>query len=171
MALGVVFLAGFAGCCQNEYREPGPDPPAPKNPPAAQKVASGPEEAPSGMDAAQGGGEVHYVGRVVLSAASGYKVPQGAVLFVMARSPGAEAPTPLAAKKFSDLSASSFPIAFELCEAESTGAGPLPARAELLARLDCDGDLATTDPRDLVADPVAASAGGPVELRLREPAR
>lgn len=169
--LAVLAVVGLTGCSQNEYREPGPDPPAPKNPPAAQKIARGPEEAPSGMDAARGGGEVHYVGRVVLTAASGYNVPRGAVLFVMARAPGAEASTPLAAKKFTDLSPGSFPVEFELCEAESMGPGPLPANAELFARLDCDGDLATADPRDLVADPVAASAGGAVELRLRGPAR
>lgn len=76
------------------------------------------------------------------------KVPGSGVLFVYARRPGMDKGPPLASLK---LELSSFPIAFELSEANVMMKGtPFAGSVSLSARLDSDGNAMSKLPGDLV---------------------
>ena len=89
-------------------------------------------------------------------------VPPGSVVFVTARQAGSAAGPPIAAKR---LAPASFPLSFELSDADSMAGKPLPKHLSIEARVDRDGDAATRDPADPVArqDDVPA---GTRQLRL-----
>lgn len=168
LALVALLLMGLAACCQNEFSEPGTAPPAPKDPPPAQRVERGVEtaQAPPQPEPGQG----HFTGSIALPAALAPKMKPGMVLFVIALDPGAAKPTPLAARRVADLHPGAFPFAFELGAEDSMVGQPLPAAAEIVVRLDSDGDLKTSVAGDLVAGPISAQAGKRAELTLQEPA-
>lgn len=174
MALALLVLAGLAACSQNEYTESGPASTAPKNPPPAQRVEKG-EGMSGGMTEPPPPPEpqaVRYAGSVTLPTTLIPKVKPGMVLFIIANAPagstGDAKPVPLAAKRLTDLTPSSFPLPFDLGEAESMSGQPLPPTAEIRVRLDSDGDLATLLAGDLVAGPVPVQAGKPAVLALKE---
>ena len=159
-----------AACSQHEYSLNGPAPPAPKNAPEAHLVKRGesggmnqvaePQEEPQEAQA----GRV-FKGTVVLPPELAKRVKPGETLFVIARSTDGS-PTPVAAEK---LVANTFPIAFQLTDANTMTGGALPDQADILIRLDADGDLSTQGPDDLAAGPERASSGVPVTLTLQGP--
>jgi hypothetical protein len=178
MALSMLMLAGLAGCSQNEFTERGPEPKAPVNPPPAQRVEKG-EGMAGGMTEPPPPPEpqaVRYTGSVILPAALAPKVKPGMVLFLIASTPagapagpsGQAKAMPLAARRFADLDTTSFPLSFELDQADSMSGQPLPPAAEIRVRLDSDGDLATLRAGDLVAGPVSVQAGKPAVMALKE---
>ena len=171
MGLTVVVLVGLAGCSQNEYTEPGPAPQAPRNPAPAQRVEKSQPGEPAVSGTASYPADSTYAGSVSLSPSLRNGVKPGMVLYVIARPGGGRDATPLAAKRFDVSGPGTFPFHFELGLADSMSGNPLPSSAELLAKLDGDGDLATRQPGDLVADPVPVQFGKPVELKLREPSK
>ena len=69
----------------------------------------------------------------------------GGVLFVVVREAGVETGPPLAVKR---LVPSSFPVRFEIGEADSMTGEPLPDAVLVDARLDADGDPASRPPSD-----------------------
>jgi cytochrome c-type biogenesis protein CcmH len=76
------------------------------------------------------------------------QLPSGTVVFVMLREAGFGAGPPIAAKR---LSAASFPIPFEITDADSMRGDPLPKEVLLEARADADGDPMTRSPEDPAA--------------------
>jgi tetratricopeptide (TPR) repeat protein len=88
-------------------------------------------------------------------------VAPGAVLFIFARPAGVTGGPPVAVKRL----APTFPVAFELSEADSMMGQPFPDPLVIEARLDADGDPTTRSP----ADPKARLDGvksGRTDLRL-----
>jgi len=85
------------------------------------------------------------------------------LLFVIARSSAGDV-RPVAAVK---LLPETFPVAFRITGADSMTGEALPAEADLLIRLDGDGDISTRGEQDLSAGPVRARAGEPVSLLLK----
>jgi cytochrome c-type biogenesis protein CcmH len=88
-------------------------------------------------------------------------ITPGAVLFVFARKAGSAEGPPAAAKRLP----ATFPMAFELSEADSMMGQPFPDALLIEARLDSDGDPTTRSPTDPKArlDRVKA---GQTDLRL-----
>jgi hypothetical protein len=105
--------------------------------------------------------------RGTLRLADGVAVPQGAVLFVIARS--ASGGPPLAVKR---LVPGAFPTSFEIGPQDAMMEGrPFEGAILLSARIDADGDPLTRGPEDLAASvdsPVEPGASG-VELTLTSP--
>ena len=67
------------------------------------------------------------------------------MVFVTLRIPGVTVGPPLAARR---LAASSFPLAFEIGQADSMTGAQIPDAVLVEIRLDTDGDLATRPPSD-----------------------
>jgi hypothetical protein len=141
-------------------RVPGLESPAP-----SARMPLGPEAggAPAaGMGERQGvpnGGPI----RGTIALADGVQA-SGAVLFLIARSPGVPGP-PLAVKR---LPVGPFPLAFEIGPDDEMIKGrPWVGPIALTARVDSDGDPLTKDPADPAAEagPVDPGAEG-VELKL-----
>lgn len=122
---------------------PSDHPPAPGGPPPAPAVDG----------ATQGGGN-RIAGTVSLAA--GATPPPGGVVFLIARHPGVTRGPPVATRK---LSAASFPVAFDLGDEHVMMGGPFPARVDLTARLDADGNAMTKDESDLHASAGTVEAG------------
>jgi cytochrome c-type biogenesis protein CcmH len=120
------------------------------NPHAAIVPAEGagepPLAAPAPAAAPPGAGRV--AGVVDLDPSLQGRLPSGTVVFVMLREAGFGAGPPIAAKR---LPASSFPIPFEITDADSMRGDPLPKEVLLEARADADGDPMTRSPEDPVA--------------------
>jgi hypothetical protein len=165
-----MILLFVVSCSQHEYSMDGPAPPAPKNAREAHLVKRG--ESGGMNQVAEPEAEVQespagrsFTGTVVLPPELAKRVKPGEVLFVIARSTDGS-PTPVAAEK---LVANSFPLAFQLTDANAMMGGALPDQADILIRLDADGDLSTHGPDDMVAGPERASSGVPITLTLQEP--
>jgi hypothetical protein len=169
--LGVLVVCLLlSACSQNEYSWKGPAQPAPKNPRNAhviKKEGSGmnalgsveePKEAPASQT---------FRGMVTLSPTAEKSFKAGQTLFVIARSLDGN-PAPVAALK---LKVDKFPMAFELTDKDSMTGEALPGQADILLRLDDDGDLTTIHPADLVGGPVKAKAGEVVTLVLSAPSK
>ncbi len=160
-------------CSQNEIHPSGPAPEAPKNPRVARvvpKEGSGmnpmpaEEPAPAPAKESQARGELVYHGEVSLAPELKGRFPKGAVLFIVARDPRDPA-SPLAARK---VEAASFPLHFDLSDADSMTGSPLPAEVELLAKLSATGAVDVPSPEDLEAGPVRAWPGAPAVLVLNK---
>ncbi len=169
-------LTFLAACSQNEYSQKGAAPPAPVNPREAHvvdrsgtsgmnEVAAPADEGAPAQGEAQGGGS--FTGTVVLPDALKKHFKPGETLFVIVRSPDGS-PTPVAAVK---MVVQSFPVPFEITAKDAMMGAALPATADLLLRLDADGDLSTQGPDDLVGGPTRARISQPVTLQLQEPAK
>jgi len=76
------------------------------------------------------------------------QISPGTVVFVTVREAGFGAGPPFAAKR---LSATSFPLSFEITDADSMRGDPLPKELLLEARADPDGDPMTRSPQDPAA--------------------
>lgn len=90
------------------------------------------------------------------------QVAPGTVVFVTLREAGFGAGPPFAAKR---LLATTFPIPFEISDADSMRGDPLPKEVLLEARADSDGDPMTRSPQEPAArqDDVKI---GTVDVRL-----
>jgi hypothetical protein len=75
----------------------------------------------------------------------GAEVPPGAIVFITVREAGFAAGPPAAVKR---LVATSFPLRFEIMQADSMTGEPIPDHVLLEARVDSDGDPMTRSPRD-----------------------
>jgi tetratricopeptide (TPR) repeat protein len=91
---------------------------------------------------ARGGRRVS--GTIDIEPSARSKMLPGAVLFVFAREAGATEGPPVAVKRL----APTFPVAFELSEADSMLGQPFPDSLLIEARLDSDGDPTTRPPTD-----------------------
>ena len=145
---------------QGDFRVPG----LARRPPSIAQAVPGRSRAPAAAAGVSQGEPIR--GTLELSAGA---VPlTGAVLFVIARSPGGG--PPLAVKR---LGTDQFPIDFEIGPADAMLAGrPFAGQIRISARLDADGDPLTRQPEDLVAaapDPVEPGAGG-LRMVLAPPA-
>jgi hypothetical protein len=110
---------------------------------------------------AQAGPGRRVAGTVDIDPSIRSTIAPGAILFVFARRAGAAEGPPVAAKRLP----ATFPIAFELSEADSMMGQPFPDALLIEARLDSDGDPTTRSPTDPKArlDRVKA---GQTDLRL-----
>jgi hypothetical protein len=108
-----------------------PPPPGASGAPAAAAAASG------GADAISG--------RITVASELGARIPQGAVLFLIARASDAGPPT--AVKRIPN---AAFPLEFEIGPGDRMMEGvPFTGPFTLTARLDADGNAATRNPGDL----------------------
>ncbi|MEW5765936.1 MAG: c-type cytochrome biogenesis protein CcmI/CycH [Acidobacteriota bacterium] len=164
-ALILLSALTLLGCSQHEVSWKGDPPEAPKEARAARPVQKdAPQEAspmpePAPATAAAG---ADFSGTVDLPSNLAAGFQRGPTLFVIARSSAGDM-RPVAAVK---LLPESFPVAFRITGADSMTGEPLPEEADLLVRLDEDGDISTRSEKDLSAGPVRARAGEPVSLLL-----
>ncbi|MFL5310183.1 MAG: tetratricopeptide repeat protein [Myxococcales bacterium] len=98
----------------------------------------------SGAPARPRGAGRRVAGTVDIDPSLRSTVAQGAVLFVFARAAGASGGPPVAVKRLPP----TFPVAFELSEADSMMGQPFPDPLLIEARLDSDGDPTTRAPTD-----------------------
>lgn len=77
-----------------------------------------------------------------LSLANGVSVPSGATIFLIVRPAGTKGGPPVAVSRFP---AGSFPVSFEVSQANSMMGQPLPDPMEIDARVDLDGNPMTHD--------------------------
>ncbi|MCA9516045.1 MAG: hypothetical protein KC635_13970, partial [Myxococcales bacterium] len=110
----------------------------------------GPGEAPAQAQPADDGGTEAFEGGVsgTVKLAAGATPPAGAVLFLIARVPGAAGGPPAATRK---IVSPTFPRAFTLGPSDVMMGGAFPESVTVQARLDSDGNPMTRDPSDLVA--------------------
>jgi cytochrome c-type biogenesis protein CcmH len=103
-------------------------------------------------------------GTVDIDPSARSKISPAAVLFVFARPAGGSEGPPVAVKRL----APTFPVAFELSEADSMMGQPLPDSLLIEARLDSDGDPTTRPPSDPKARADRVKTGrSDVRLMLR----
>jgi cytochrome c-type biogenesis protein CcmH len=111
-------------------------------PPGAPGATPGMAAAPAGAEAAAGD---PIRGRILLAEPLAGRVPEGAVLFLVARS--SDAGPPVAVKRVPD---PVFPLAFEIGPGDRMMQGiPFTGPFQLTARVDADGNAATRNPGDL----------------------
>ncbi|PKN57466.1 MAG: hypothetical protein CVU56_10725 [Deltaproteobacteria bacterium HGW-Deltaproteobacteria-14] len=112
----------------------------------------GPGAAPAPVEAAGGrdDGTAAFEGGVsgTVTLAAGVSPPPGAVLFLIARTPGGNGGPPTATRK---IVSPTFPRAFTLGPADVMMGGPFPDAVTIQARLDSDGNPMTREATDLVA--------------------
>ena len=117
-------------------------------PPADEQAsaagAAGGTSGPAPPPASSGGGR-SVSGVIDLDPAARAALRPGAIVFVMLRESGFGAGPPLAARR---LPASSFPLAFEIGQADAMAGGQVPDDVLVEARLDSDGDPMTRPPSD-----------------------
>jgi cytochrome c-type biogenesis protein CcmH len=118
--------------------------------PPADEQASAAASAPGGASGpapppASSGGGRSVSGVIDLDPAARAALRPGAIVFVMLRESGFGAGPPLAARR---LPASSFPLAFEIGQADAMAGGQVPDDVLVEARLDSDGDPITRPPTD-----------------------
>ncbi len=97
---------------------------------------------------------------MTIELAAGTSVAPQSTLFVFLRPEGSG--PPVAARR---ITGPRFPVQISLGADDSMMGAELPVTGRLIAKVDTDGDIATTDPADLVAE-VDASLGQPVRLTL-----
>jgi hypothetical protein len=159
---------GLAGCDRRlePWVEADAEPPRAEKPVRIPGLAQPvPEPLPTAAAAASAGAGETLRGTVRLAA--GATVPDGSVLFVIARSPGGG--PPLAVKR---LPPGPFPLAFEIGAADAMIAGrPFAGPISLSARIDSDGDPLTRGESDLAAAHAEALEPGAsaVDLVLAPP--
>jgi hypothetical protein len=169
-ALALLSVALVLACSQHEVSWKGDPPEAPKEARTARPVQKdAPQEAeseaarPSPAETAAAPAGAEYTGTVALPADLSSRFQPGPTLFVIARSASGDL-RPVAAVK---LLPQAFPVPFRISGADSMTGDALPAEADLLVRLDADGDISTRGEEDLSAGPVRARAGEAVSLLLR----
>ncbi len=102
-----------------------------------------------------------------ITLADGVTLPDGGVLYVIARQPGATRGPPAATKK---MMTRAFPATFVIGDADVMMGGPFPEQVELSARFDADGDAMTRSAEDLTGVAGTVEAGtADVRIELRGP--
>ena len=117
---------------------------APADEQASAADAGGGASGSAPPPASSGGGR-SVSGVIDLDPAARAALRPGAIVFVMLRESGFGAGPPLAARR---LPASSFPLAFEIGQADAMAGGQVPDEVLVEARLDSDGDPITRPPSD-----------------------
>ena len=105
----------------------------------------------------------------VVKLADGVSVPDGGMLFIIARPAGATSGPPVAVKR---LPIFNFPQPFQIGAADAMMGGTMPEQISLSVRLDSDGNVISKHPDDLmgaVAEPVALGARN-VTIQLKSAA-
>ena len=127
-------------------------------PPVAGAPPGGRPEADVAAPAATSSGSAGSSVVVVVDLPRGVTVPQGAILFVMAREAGFDTGAPVAVKR---VPAVNFPITVTLSEKDSMAGESLPGLMRIDARVDPDGDPMSKNPTDPVGseDNVRPGAG------------
>lgn len=138
-------------------------------PPVAGAPADDPDhpEATAAPPAAPGSGSGGSV-VVVVDLPRGVTVPQGAILFVMAREAGFDSGAPVAVKR---VPAVNFPITVTLSEKDSMAGESLPGLMRIDARVDPDGDPMSKNPTDPVASEDNVRPGGGQVLLVLTPGK
>jgi tetratricopeptide (TPR) repeat protein len=162
-------LAGFESSRQSAGAEPGTDPHADVEPPAAAAgvdphadVATPAARAQAALPGAASAG---VYGWIEADAAAAGRIPAGTVVFVTVRPAGVAEGPPVAVKR---LVSESLPLQFELGQGDSMMGQPLPDSMRIDVRADSDGDPMTrpaSDPAGF-ADGVALGKTG-VRIVLR----
>ena len=130
---------------------PAPHPGGASAPPHPGGASAPPHPtAPTGAPPAAGGNRISGT----LSLGDGAQTPPGGVIFVIARQPGVAGGPPVATVR---LPAHTLPLDFALGDEHVMMGGPFPARVDLTARWDADGNAMTRGDADLHA------AGGTVD--------
>jgi cytochrome c-type biogenesis protein CcmH len=124
----------------------------------SQKTAPG---APAAQSPAESSGGAIVV---TVNLGVGKAVPEGGVLYVLARGEGVTAGPPVAVKR---IAATTFPITVDLSGADSMMGQQMPAKVRLEARLDADGNVMTKGPNDLNAVQDGVALGSQVALTLK----
>jgi hypothetical protein len=99
-----------------------------------------------------------------LDAAAAARVPQHAIIYIIARAAGVTSGPPVAVKR---LLASGFPMSVDFGSADSMMGQPMPPKIHLEVRLDSDGDAATKSPQDANAVQDGVATGANVALVLK----
>ena len=178
LAFTLLAFAALTACSQNEFAVKGPAPAPPQDAREAKPVQkeagagmnpmpSAPEPSPEEAAAPAQGSAGAYSGTVEMPPALAPGVKPGSVLFVFARSVGGD-PAPVAAIR---LQAAGFPVTFTLTEANAMMGGGLPAEADLFAKVDADGNVATAEAGDFEGGPVRVRSGGSAVIVLKEAGR
>lgn len=105
---------------------------------------------------------------VVVDLPKGVTVPQGAILFVMAREAGFDTGAPVAVKR---VPAVNFPITVTLSEKDSMAGESLPGLMRIDARVDADGDPMSKSPTDPVANEDNVRPGASQVLLILTPGK
>jgi len=163
----LIHLLLWSGCSQNQFPPSQAGPPAPAEVRVAEPLSDEGEASFEAGTPPEGTSRVMH-GEVSLPPELEDRLTPQAVLYVIARDSDASKNMPLAAQKHPS---PSFPLHFDLTDADSLTSEPLPASFEVILRLDADGDLGTSGPSDLTAGPVPASPGESVRLALQEESR
>ena len=102
--------------------------------------------------------------RVTLNVALDAKIPDGAVIYVIARAAGQSSGMPIAVKR---VALAPFPVAVDISSADSMNGGQLPEKVRIDVRIDSDGNPLTKSPGDLVAAQDDVAIGQQISLTLR----
>jgi hypothetical protein len=165
--LVAVALVAGQGCVSRNVEDIGSDEaaaiPAPQPTPSAS--APGATAAPSsGATPSSGGAQTQISGTVEIATELAAQIPSNATLFLVVRIAGREGGPPLAVQRHSS---PTFPLQFVISEADSMVPNtPLVGELSINARIDLDGNAATTSAGDLsgVVGPVQAGNAGVVLL-------
>jgi tetratricopeptide (TPR) repeat protein len=158
---------GDARAAQAASAPPEEDPHAGVAPPVAAGVAPSAAAggSPAAVTAPRPGEPTGVYGWIEADAAVAGRIRPGTVVFLTVREAGVAQGPPVAVKR---LTATAFPLQFELGTADSMMGQPLPERMRIDARADADGDAATrseSDPKGF-ADGVELGKTG-VRIPLR----
>jgi len=99
-----------------------------------------------------------------LDAAAAARVPQHAIIYIIARPAGVTSGPPVAVKR---LLANGFPMSVDFGSADSMMGQPMPPKIHLEVRLDADGDAATKGPQDATAVQDGVASGASVAMVLK----
>lgn len=101
--------------------------------------------------------------RLTLTLDPSAKVRRG-IVYIIARAGGAGSAHPVAVKR---VVADSFPLSVSFGQGDAMMGQPMPARVNIEARLDTDGDAGTSDPSDPKAFASGVDAGASLALTLK----
>ena len=102
--------------------------------------------------------------KITLNLAPGAKVPEGGVIYVMARPAGQTAGRPIAVRR---IALGAFPIEAQISASDSMTGEALPDKVHIDVRVDSDGNPLTKSPTDLVASQDNVTLGQTIALTVK----
>ena len=102
--------------------------------------------------------------KITLNLAPGAKVPEGGVIYVMARPAGETAGRPIAVRR---IALGAFPIEAQISASDSMTGEALPDKVQIDVRVDSDGNPLTKSPTDLVASQDNVTLGQTIALTVK----
>ena len=102
--------------------------------------------------------------RITLNVAPGAKIPEGGVIYVMARPVGQSSGPPIAVRR---IALGPFPLEAQISSNDSMSGEPLPDKVHIEVRLDSDGNPMTKSPTDLNASMDNVVVGQAITLTLK----